>query len=316
MSIRFSAKNLERVKKYIRKYGSKQPSERGDTYEVVGAHLVLDNVLDRIDTNRWRKMNFAFAIGEWLAMMNGWDSIEYFTKFIKSYSEYSSDGKFLDGAYGPRIWSYGFAVDEVIDKLRMKNETRRAVIPVYSPKDLFGAGGKNTPCTLSFQFLIRDGKLHMVTNMRSNDIDYGLTNDVVVFTMLHEYVANRVDVETGLYNHMVGSLHYYVDIDAKFEAARSAAHEGRWPRYMMPMNGALNDPIEMSRLSAFYRDITDTKIPPSWVALKTQYAKNLALAAICFIHRNNSNGVDAYYNISDPTIKRVMRPWLKTKESE
>lgn len=59
------------------------------------------------------------------------------------------------------------------------------------------------------QFLLRDGVLHLVVNMRSNDAYSGLLHDVFAFTMLQELVARSVDAELGRYIHMVGSLHLY-----------------------------------------------------------------------------------------------------------
>ena len=49
----------------------------------------------------------------------------------------------------------------------------------------------------------------MITTMRSNDVYLGLPHDVFFFTMLQELVARRLDVELGLYRHIVGSLHLY-----------------------------------------------------------------------------------------------------------
>lgn len=317
MSIRFSPKNFEKIAKHIRVNGSLQKSERGDTREMLGAHLVLTNPLDRIDTHQWRKMNFPFAIGEWLAMMHGYDGIDFFTKFIKSYDQYSSDHMHLDGAYGLRIRNGSTSasdIDAVIDKLKDKPESRRAVLSIYNGTDLYGAGGLNTPCTLSIQFLLRQDKLNMIVNMRSNDLDYGLTNDIVVFTMLHEYVANKLGAQAGFYHHMVGSLHYYTDIRARFEAQQAASHEGRWPRYMRPMNFALNDADEFYNLWLCYLVGAEGVIPEAFKKLNTQYAIDLAAAALCFLNRKTDVGFDMYKLIDDVTIKRVMRPWIREKK--
>lgn len=87
-------------------------------------------------------------------------------------------------------------------------DSRRAVIPIYSPPDI-GTDSNDIPCTTTLQFLIRSGCLNMITTMRSNDIYLGLPYDVFNFTMLQELVACRLGVKLGTYHHFVGSMHYY-----------------------------------------------------------------------------------------------------------
>ena len=59
--------------------------------------------------------------------------------------------------------------------------------------------------------MLRDGKLHLIVYMRSNDVIWGLPHDVFCFTMLQEIVARELEADLGLYRHMVGSLHLYED---------------------------------------------------------------------------------------------------------
>jgi len=62
-------------------------------------------------------------------------------------------------------------------------------------------------CTTSVQFLVRDSKLHLITTMRSNELNFGFRTDVVFFTMLQEIMASLLNVAMGTYYHNVGSLH-------------------------------------------------------------------------------------------------------------
>jgi len=90
---------------------------------------------------------------------------------------------------------------------------------INQPRDLVKAtlpdGSKDVPCTLSLQLLIRDRRLHMVVNMRSNDVVWGLPHDVFSFTCLQEVLMLElreagvpVD-DLGAYHHHAGSLHVY-----------------------------------------------------------------------------------------------------------
>ncbi|MDU4834782.1 MAG: thymidylate synthase, partial [Enterococcus faecium] len=120
-------------------------------------------------------------------------------------AKFSDDGSILQGAYGPKIVPL---IDDLIQLLKNDTGTRRAVIPLYSADDL-GKESKDIPCTLSLEFLIRNNKLHLITNMRSNDIFLGLPYDIFSFTMLQEYIAYQLGVDLGCYYHYVGSLHVY-----------------------------------------------------------------------------------------------------------
>lgn len=68
---------------------------------------------------------------------------------------------------------------------------------------------KDFPCTMYFQIFIRNNKLHWITNMRSQDIYYGMRNDIYCFTELQKLLTKELDLELGKYYHHCGSLHLY-----------------------------------------------------------------------------------------------------------
>jgi thymidylate synthase len=68
---------------------------------------------------------------------------------------------------------------------------------------------RDVPCTLTWQFFIRDEKLELHVNMRSNDVWLGLPYDLFNFTSIQRHLAARLDVGIGDYYHHVGSLHLY-----------------------------------------------------------------------------------------------------------
>jgi thymidylate synthase len=116
------------------------------------------------------------------------------------------DGEVFHGAYGPRIRPQ---MPNVIRRLD-DQDSRQAVAQIWDPLyDNSSLGRRDLPCTLSFQFLLRNGKLEMVTTMRSNDAWLGLPYDVFQFTQLQATVANVLSVGVGTYTHNVGSMHIY-----------------------------------------------------------------------------------------------------------
>jgi hypothetical protein len=84
----------------------------------------------------------------------------------------------FDGAYGPRV------VDQlryVVDCLWKDPMSRQAVMEVWRPNP---RESLDIPCTLTLQWLIRDGKLHCIDSMRSSDAWLGWVYDVFSFSML------------------------------------------------------------------------------------------------------------------------------------
>lgn len=87
------------------------------------------------------------------------------------------------------------------------------------------------PCTTTLQFLLREGRLHIIATMRSNDAYLGLPHDVFCFTMLQEMVARILGVDLGSYRHFVGSMHLY---DKNRPAVRRYLDEGFQRHLEMP----------------------------------------------------------------------------------
>ena len=73
---------------------------------------------------------------------------------------------------------------------------------------------KDLPCTVSLQFLIRDNKLHLIVNMRSNDLFMGFCYDVIIFTLWQEKMLVELkeffpELKNGHYYHNANSMHIY-----------------------------------------------------------------------------------------------------------
>ena len=104
--------------------------------------------------------------------------------------------------------------DWVKEELIRDRDSRRATIPINQPYHK-SKNKKDYPCTQYVQFFIRDNKLHMGVNMRSNDLVFGFCNDVFTFCLFQQLMLNDLkhsgieDLELGNYYHHAGSLHVY-----------------------------------------------------------------------------------------------------------
>ena len=131
--------------------------------------------------------------------------------------------KFLEGSgkfayqYAERLWT-NKQFDHVIDCLRNDSGTRQAVLSVWNPdKDMDPnkvGGGNRIPCSLFYQFLIRNGKLHCIYTMRSNDFLGHHIIDLYCASGLMEYVVKRLkdvypNLKVGSLTYMCSSLHAF-----------------------------------------------------------------------------------------------------------
>ena len=197
---------------------------RGKMSEMIGVLLCLENPRARLSLTETKGTPFS-AIGELLWYLSGKNKLGFITHYISVYKDESEDNETVYGGYGPRLFNHADKhnqVRNVIDLLKTRESSRRAVIQLFDAKDIASAH-KEIPCTCTIQFLVRDEKLHMIVYMRSNDAFLGLPHDVFCFTMLQEIMARSIGVELGEYKHAVGSLHLY---DSKINLTKQYLKEG------------------------------------------------------------------------------------------
>lgn len=107
-------------------------------------------------------------------------------------------------AYGVRIADQ---LDRMVNVLLDDPSTRQAVLRIWRSDDLDRVGDR--PCTLTIQFMIRDGALNMHVSMRSQDVWLGAAMDMFLFSQLQHTLAYVLDVPVGDYWHTATSMHFY-----------------------------------------------------------------------------------------------------------
>jgi thymidylate synthase len=173
--------------------------------EVRGVTLELTEPWNNLVTTPARKLNYHYAVAEWVWMWLGRKDVASLAPYNANIAAFSDDGKTFFGAYGPRIAAQWKALKA---KLREDPDTRQAVLEIWRP-DALTTATKDPPCTLSWQFFLRNGLLEMHAHMRSNDAWLGLPYDVFTFTQFQRMLASELGCELGRYVHHVGSLHLY-----------------------------------------------------------------------------------------------------------
>ena len=130
---------------------------------------------------------------------------EMYTDRIQNFLQFEDDGIFY-GAYGGRLHGQ---IGDLVQRFREDPDTRQGVLSIYDGTRDLSQHKRDIPCTVSVQFLMRNGRLHMHVNMRSNDIWLGTPYDLVQFSILQLTLAQALDLAPGCYRHTVGSLHLY-----------------------------------------------------------------------------------------------------------
>jgi len=124
------------------------------------------------------------------------------------------DGRF-DYTYSERINMYN-QLDHAITALMDDKHTRRSMVMVFEPMDATASKGFQTriPCSISYQFMIRNNKLMVLYYIRSNDYFKHFAIDIWLTHALQDYVLKQLkgvypDLKCGSLNYYAGSFHAY-----------------------------------------------------------------------------------------------------------
>ncbi|MCU1755644.1 thymidylate synthase [Pseudomonas helleri] len=216
-------------------------SRAGDVYDFGQAYFEFVNPVDQILTLRNRGFNPYFAIVEAAWILSGKNSLAPLKTMIANYSQYSDDGKTLNGAYGFRMKRY-FGQDQLsqsIDHLKATPSSRRAVLTLYSPEDLNRKNSLDIPCNTTIYLKIRNNKLDITVLNRSNDLFMGIPYNIFVFNCVQKYIANHLDLDVGAQRHFTDSLHLYKSDIKKVERIIQTNHQHEilsWKEHPSPIH--------------------------------------------------------------------------------
>lgn len=157
---------------------------------------------------------------------------EYIARELKWYLSHSL---YVDDIPGevPKIWrdvasrtgrinsNYGYLVfspgngrqyARVLDKLRADPLSRQGVMIYTRPTmhdDSTRDGMRDFVCTNAVNYFVRDGRLHAVVQMRSNDAVFGYPNDLAWQRYVLASLADDLGVARGTITWQAASFHVY-----------------------------------------------------------------------------------------------------------
>ena len=121
----------------------------------------------------------------------------------------------INSNYGYLIFSnkYGQQFYKALSELTRNNSTRRATMVYTRPdiwKDYNDQGKNDFICTNAVTYYIRNGLLHTVVQMRSNDVVFGYKNDYAWQVYVRDALLDSLPgVEAGDIYWQVQNLHVY-----------------------------------------------------------------------------------------------------------
>jgi len=172
-----------------------------------------------------RKFNWKYFAGELVWYLNKDRDVKYISKFSNFWNNITNpNSNEINSNYGSLL--FGDQLKWVIDSLKADKNTRQAIAFLNQPKFQFN-GNKDFVCTMYMNFFIRDNKLNMKVQMRSNDVFYGLTFDAPFFAFIQQHLRlwlleTYPELELGTYYHCADNIHFY---ERHFNLANSIVSE-------------------------------------------------------------------------------------------
>jgi len=190
-------------------FGEKTAPRGMPITEIIGNQVIVD-MQHPVITCVERKLSYTFMLAEAWWILSGKKDVPSIEKYCKVITKFSDDGLTFFGAYGPPISEQ---LDYVVDCLKGDRDSRQAVLTIWRQNP---QRSKDIPCTVAVQWVIRDGHLHCIDTMRSNDAWLGFPYDVFNFSMLSWHVLEQLrrlseyrDLKLGALFLQAGSHHLY-----------------------------------------------------------------------------------------------------------
>jgi len=143
--------------------------------------------------------------------------------------EYKDDGRFWDHVppnveddYMVFEYTYNerlqWQIAGIVEELKVNPDTRQAIIQVHNREvDASRMRKFRIPCSMSYQFMIRGGKLDVIYYLRSSDYNTHLAHDLWLCDELRNHIAKEIGVPPGILFCNEGSLHVYKNYGGKEE---------------------------------------------------------------------------------------------------
>lgn len=196
------------------KHRGKLCSPRGEkVIELEDYHIDLHPIKDKLCSFKERKLSLSYNFTEFAWYLSGNRNDTRMEELAPFWLTVKNDEQpHYNSNYGFYLFIEN-QVDYVIDCLLKDKDSRQACVVINRPVVMMG-NTKDKLCTNTIMFRIRDNKLNMSVQMRSNDIVTGLGIDAHMFSLIYEIVYQSLlekywGLQVGNYHHTASSFHIY-----------------------------------------------------------------------------------------------------------
>lgn len=228
-----------------------------------------------------RPFNWKYFAGElawYLSKSRETNLIDKFSNFWKNIK--NEDGT-VNSNYGNILltkaeeikansWSLKDSIDKdlgtsqmawVVNSLKKDKFSRQAIAYIGGSKFQY-EGNKDFVCTQYLLFFIRDNKLNLKVQMRSNDVFYGLTYDAPWFSTVHqniylELLETYPTLKLGKYIHCSDNSHFYERHFKTVESIKSEKNISYGPELQLKNPLWISDASGNSTLTQMSKDYLD-----------------------------------------------------------
>lgn len=186
--------------------------------ELLDVALVIEDPQSCMYTNNIRSSQFKYIAAEYLWYYMGRSDVEFISKYAKLWSNIQNEDGTANSAYGNLIFNienkhnitqYNWAIQSLLADIN----TRQAIMHFNMLRHQY-FDNKDFVCTMYVNLHIRNNKLYMKVNMRSNDAIYGTPTDIAFFASLQIQILAHLrtkypNLELGTYTHVADSYHIY-----------------------------------------------------------------------------------------------------------
>lgn len=186
--------------------------------EQLNLAIVVQNPRLCLYENPARSSQFRYIAAEFLWYYLGRNDVNFISKYAKFWEKIKNDDGTANSAYGNLIFKikneHGFSQYQwAIGALLKDPNTRQAVMHFNMPMHQY-SDNKDFVCTMNVNVHIRDNKLHLKLNIRSNDAIWGAPTDAAFFCSLQLQMLQHLrsvypELELGTYTHVADSYHVY-----------------------------------------------------------------------------------------------------------
>lgn len=220
------------------------------TYELMDTRLVLWMPATIVEAQTWSQCNLPWAEDHFLERVSGQalnpaPSEQWWPYKVNGNAEHK-EGTIFSHTYPERIWPkhadpkghksqgsrarvhMGHVNDglryklgdlgDIVELMKRERYTRQAYLPLWFPEDTGVVHGGRVPCTLGYQFMVREERMHIWYYMRSCDIVRHFRDDVYMAVRLAQWMGQQIGVtEMGQLHMNIASLHAFEPDLARLE---------------------------------------------------------------------------------------------------